>query len=136
MCGESAHTRGTAEVLASYDHPHWGQYAAITRNQYGAGTATYIGCMTSGAIMARVLEQAVKVAGLWGADQELSFPLITRWGVNEAGKVVHYYFNYGDDPQLFRYPHENGTELLSDAPVRQGDVWPIDPWGVVIIEEG
>src|SRR5919205_2661600 len=30
----------TAEVLAAYDHPHWGQYAAITRNRYGAGLAT------------------------------------------------------------------------------------------------
>jgi beta-galactosidase len=129
-------TPTTAEVLAFYDHPHWGQYAAITRNQYGYGTATYIGCMTSGAIMARVLEQAVKDAGLWGADQELSFPLITRWGVNDAGKVVHYYFNYANDAQLLWYPHGNGTELLSDAPVRHGDVWTIDQWGVVIIEEG
>jgi beta-galactosidase len=129
-------TPTTAEVIASYDHLHWGQYAAITRNRYGIGTATYIGCMTSGAIMARVLEQAVKGADLWGADQELSFPLITRWGINDAGKTVHYYFNYSDVPQSLRYPHGDGIELLSDASVRQGDVRAIDPWGVVIVEEG
>ncbi|MFC6601056.1 beta-galactosidase [Ectobacillus funiculus] len=44
-------TPTTAEVLAYYDHPHWGQYAAITQNHYGKGIATYIGCMTSPAIM-------------------------------------------------------------------------------------
>jgi len=40
-------TSTTAKVLAYYDHPVWGKYAAITENNYGKGLATYIGCMTS-----------------------------------------------------------------------------------------
>ena len=35
-----------AEVLAFYDHYNWKEYAAITKNHYGKGTAIYIGCMT------------------------------------------------------------------------------------------
>ena len=35
-----------AEVLASYDHYNWKEYAAITKNHYEKGTAIYIGCMT------------------------------------------------------------------------------------------
>lgn len=35
-----------AEVLASYEHYNWKDYAAITRNHYGKGQAVYIGCMT------------------------------------------------------------------------------------------
>ena len=35
-----------AEVLASYEHCNWKDYAAITRNHYGKGQAVYIGCMT------------------------------------------------------------------------------------------
>ena len=35
-----------AEVLASYDHYNWKEYAAITKNHYRKGTAIYIGCMT------------------------------------------------------------------------------------------
>ena len=35
-----------AEVLASYEHYNWKDYAAITRNHYGKGLAVYIGCMT------------------------------------------------------------------------------------------
>jgi beta-galactosidase len=128
-------TPGTAEVLASYDHPHWGQYAAITRNQYGAGFATYIGCMVSATLMGRVLGQAVRQAGLWGADQELAFPLITRSGVNRQGRSVRYYFNYADQPAAFTYPHADGVDLLSDTPVRQGDALQLAAWGVRIIEE-
>jgi beta-galactosidase len=128
-------TPTTAEVLAAYDHPHWGAYAAITKNRYGKGTATYIGCMTSAAVMRRVLEHALKEAGLWGADQALSFPCITKSGINERGSVVHYYFNYADDPGSITYPYRDARELLTDTEVYRGQVKQIDPWGVMIIEE-
>jgi beta-galactosidase len=91
--------------------------------------------MPSAAIMRQVLEQAVKQAGLWGLDQQLSFPLITRSGINEQGKAVHYYFNYSDHPGAITYPHAEGRELLSTAPVRTGQVRYIDAWGVLIVEE-
>jgi beta-galactosidase len=128
-------TPTTAEVLAYYDHLHWGKYAAITENRYGKGTVIYIGCMTSAAIMYRVLEHAVKEAGLWAADQELSFPLITRSGINELGKRVHYYFNYSDNPGSIMYPYQHGWELLTDTQVSTDQIKHIDPWGIVIIEE-
>jgi beta-galactosidase len=128
-------TPTTAEALAWYDHPHWGAYAAITRNSYGAGQATYVGCMPSPAIMARVLEGAVRAAGLWGPDQELAFPLITRSGVNAQGRTVRYYLNYSDTPATIGYPHAAGRELLGDTPVAPGQALPIDRWGVLIVEE-
>ena len=128
-------TPTTAEVLAYYDHPHWGRYAAITKNRYGNGTATYIGCMPSAAIMRQVLQQAVKEAGLWAADQELSFPLITKSGINEQGQAVHYYFNYSDHPGSITYPYAEGRELLTDTAVSSGQAQPITAWGVLIIVE-
>jgi beta-galactosidase len=64
-------TPTTAKVLAYYDHPYWSRYAAVTCNRYGEGTATYIGCMTSGSALSKVLKQVLKEAGLRGADQEL-----------------------------------------------------------------
>jgi beta-galactosidase len=122
--------RGAADVR------HWGKYAAITSNRYGAGVATYIGCMTSAVVVARVLEHAVKGAGLWGVDQELAFPLITRSGINAQGRAIHYYFNYSDHPDSFIYPHQDAHELLTDMAVHRGQMLQIDRWGVLIIEEG
>ncbi|MGM0883400.1 MAG: beta-galactosidase trimerization domain-containing protein [Bacillota bacterium] len=71
-------TPTTAEVLAYYDHSYWGKYASVTRNSYGKGIATYVGCMTSAAIINRILQGAVQEAGLWGKNQELTFPVIVK----------------------------------------------------------
>ncbi|RRJ63708.1 beta-galactosidase [Paenibacillus oralis] len=125
----------TAEVLAYYDHPHWGKYAAVTQNRYGQGQAMYIGCMTSEAVMGKILEHAVKQAGLWGHDQDIRFPLITKHGMNGMGKTVRYFFNYSDLPASLNYPHREGTELLTGAPVSPGETLNLEPWGFKIIEE-
>src|SRR5581483_4371262 len=121
-------TPTTAEVLAYYDHPHWGKYAAITQNHYGKGITTYIGCMTSSAVINRVLEHAVKQADLWDKDQELEFPLITKSGTNQNGKTIRYYFNYSDDAVSFAYPHNQGTELFTGAAVNSMQNIEMKPW--------
>ncbi|MEO6979936.1 MAG: beta-galactosidase [Mucilaginibacter sp.] len=128
-------TPKTAKVLAYYDHPVWGKYAAITQNSYGKGQATYIGCMTSDAVNEKIMENVVRLAGLWGADQELKFPLVVKSGINQQGKVIHYYFNYAPTLATFIYPHKNGTELLKNVPVVSQRSIELPAWGVKIIEE-
>ncbi|WP_051091098.1 beta-galactosidase [Paenibacillus massiliensis] len=124
-----------AEVLASYDHPHWGEYAAITRNRYGKGSAAYIGCFTTPEVIRAVLEHIVRDIGLWGADQELSFPVIVKHSVNEQGQQVHFYFNYSDEPLSLNYTYGAGHSLLSDEQITQGQQLTLESWGTVIIEE-
>ena len=128
-------TPTTAKVLAYYDHPVWGQYAAITQNTYGKGLATYIGCMTSDAVLQKVLEDAAKKANVWGLDQQLTFPLITKSGVNQQGKAVHYYFNYSSVPASVTYPYISGKELLSNEQSPKGRVMKLGAWDVKIVEE-
>ncbi|WP_424766918.1 beta-galactosidase [Paenibacillus sp. sgz302251] len=125
----------TADVLAYYDHSHWGEYAAITRNRFGEGTATYIGTLPSGAVIRKVLASAVQEAGLWGADQVHSFPLIVKSGTNAEGKRLRYYFNYSNDKTIFDYPHPSGQELLTGALIAFGQKLELEAWGVLIISE-
>lgn len=127
-------TPTTAKVLAYYDHPVWGKYAAITENAYGKGLATYIGCLTSNAVTDKILADAVKKVGLWGTDQQLAFPIITKYGTNQKGKTVHYYFNYSDKESSFTYPYGNGKELLSGAGVSANSAMQLEPWGIKIVE--
>ena len=47
----------TASVLANYDHPVWGTYAAVTRNRYGKGEVTYVGFMPSDALIEKILSR-------------------------------------------------------------------------------
>ncbi|AUD07254.1 beta-galactosidase [Spirosoma pollinicola] len=128
-------TPTTAKVLASYEHPVWGQYAAITQNSYGKGIATYIGCMTSDAVLQKVLETAAKKANVWGLDQQLTFPLITKSGVNQQGKAVHYYFNYSSVPASVTYPYANGKELISSKPALKNAALKLGAWDVKVVEE-
>ena len=125
-----------AQVLAWYDHPHWGQYAAVTQNSFGKGWAIYVACLPSPAVMAKILARAAQEAGCWGADQELAFPLIVKSGQNEHGKPLHYYFNYSAASQTFRYPHSKGNELISGAAIEPGEEITLPAWGFVVIEEG
>jgi beta-galactosidase len=128
-------TPTTAKVLAWYDHPVWGKYAAVTENNYGKGMATYIGCMTSDVLLQKIMQDAVTKAGLWGLDQQLSFPIITKFGVNQNGKTVHYYFNYSAAPATFTYPYNDGKELLQNETIQKNKQLQLKPWGVQIIEE-
>ncbi|MFC4303563.1 beta-galactosidase [Cohnella boryungensis] len=125
----------TAEVVAYYNHPHWGQYAAITSNTYGKGKATYVACMTSAKIINRVLERTVREAGLWGIDQQAAFPLIVKSGINKQGRSVRYYFNYSNEPTTLLYSHGPARELLHDEPVDAGQELALEPWGVRIVLE-
>ncbi|KOY14621.1 beta-galactosidase [Paenibacillus xylanivorans] len=128
-------TPTTAEVLAWYDHAHWGEYAAITQNAYGKGKATYVGCYTSSEVIRKVLESVMKEAGLWGADQELAFPIIVKSGVNEQGNTIRYFFNYSDQATSFVNAYGDGTELLAGTAVSGGHNIELEPWGFCIIEQ-
>lgn len=125
----------TAKVLAWYDHPQWGTYAAVTQNNYGKGIATYIGFGANSAINDKILEGAVKNAGLWSKDQELKFPIIVKSGINQLGKVIHYYFNYSGDAQVFTYPYPKGKNLLTDEKITTANQISLPAWEFMIIEE-
>jgi beta-galactosidase len=128
-------TPTTARVIARYAHPVWGEYAAITENAFGKGLATYLGFMPSDELMGKLLEDAVRNAGLWGADQEIAFPLVTKSGTNRQGKTVRYYFNYSARSAVLRYPHGAGLDLLTHAAVARGSNQTLAPWGVLIVLE-
>jgi len=128
-------TPTTAKVLAYYDHPVWGKYAAVTSNKYGNGTATYIGCMLTDTLVKRILETEIANAGMKGPDQQISFPLITKKGINETGKTIHYYFNYSANPISFIYPYNDGKELIQNQEIKKNTFQTMEAWGIKIIEE-
>ena len=122
-----------AEVLASYDHYNWKEYAAITKNHYRKGTAIYIGCMTDDNTLKAVLTEALNSADV--EIPEYSWPVIIRKGTNDLGKCVRYILNYSAEEQNVVYHGADGTELFSEESVQDGDTVTVLPWNVKIIEE-
>jgi beta-galactosidase len=125
----------SAKVLATYDHPFFGRFAAITRNQYGKGTLTYEGTFLSDELQKQVLLGVLQMAHLTGPDQELPEAVTVRHGTGNSGKTMHFYLNYSSDAQKFAYTYGDGVELLSEGSVRKGQTLTLAPWDVAIIEE-
>ena len=122
-----------AEVLASYDHYNWKEYAAITKNHYGKGIAIYIGCMTDDNTLKAVLTDALNSAEV--EIPEYSWPVIVRKGTNDLGKYVRYILNYSAEEQNVVYHGADGTELFSEESVQDGDSIAVLPWNLKIVEE-
>jgi beta-galactosidase len=125
----------SAKVLATYDHPFFGRFAAITRNQYGKGTLTYEGTYLSDELQKQVLLGVLQLAHLTGPDQELPQAVTVRHGTDNSGKTMHFYLNYSSDAQKFAYTYGDGVEMLSEGSVRKGQTLTLAPWDVAIIEE-
>ena len=122
-----------AEVLASYEHYNWKDYAAITRNRYGKGQAVYIGCMTDEETL-----KSVYKAVLPEADVEISeyhYPIIVRKGTNDLGKTVRYFLNYSGVELEMPYNYKNGVELLENIAIENAAAIQMPAWGVKIVEE-
>lgn len=123
------------EVLATYQHPQWGNYAAITRNRYGKGTATYIGAKIAGDKLQLVLEQVLEQAGKISAEQRLPQGVTLKTSYNEAGQKVRFYLNYTAETQRFAYAGKDGLELLDKRTIGSGEQIVLKGWGFCIVKE-
>lgn len=122
-----------AEVLASYEHYNWKDYAAITRNHYGKGQAVYIGCMTDEETLKYVYKAVLPEAGV--EIPEYHYPIIVRKGTNDLGKTVRYFLNYSGVELEMPYNYKNGVELLENITIENAAALQMPAWGVKIVEE-
>ena len=123
----------TAKVLASYDHPYWGSYAAVTTNRYGDGSASYLGCYFDKELLKELLSYLVKESGITLPKEK--YPLIIKRGINDYDREITYCFNYSDNPVTFTWEGGNAVLLMQDRPVKDGDDITIPGWDFVIAEE-
>ena len=125
-----------AKALAYYDHPFFGKYPAITENHFGKGTVTYEGTVLSDKLQQQVLARVLDEAQLMGPDQKLPAQVRVKHGIGRDGKAMHYYFNFSSTAQRVTYSYGSGVELLSNRQTAAGSTFPLDPWGVAIVEAG
>ena len=121
----------TAHVLASYHHPHWGGYAAITHNHYQKGTATYAGCYFDVSILKELLRFLCGEAGIELPTEQ--YPVIIKRGINDFGEEVIYYFNYSDDTQNIIYHGRDGLLLMQGTNITGGESITLNGWDFCIL---
>lgn len=123
-----------AVVLARYEHPFWGKYAAITENRFGQGTAIYAGCLLSEEWTKALCLHALHAAGIDVADAGL-FPVAVKSGVNTEGRTVRFYLNYSGKTQTVPCRDAGVLELLTETTLQKDELLTLPPWGVAITED-
>jgi beta-galactosidase len=124
-----------AQALAFYDHPFFGKWPAITRNQFGTGSLTYEGTALSDALQQKLVLDCLKEAGLTGPDQSLPASVHVSHGVNREGHAIHYYLNYSSSSNSAAYTYAAGHDLLTGAAVSPNQSLELKPWDLAIVEE-
>ena len=124
-----------AKVLAYYDHPFFGNYAAITQNLYGKGSITYIGTCVTDALLEALTLRVIEKAGLVSDNQKLHYPIVLKTGINQFGKTIRYFFNYSAMPVKVTYDFAKGNNLLTQASIQKGAQFTLKAWDVAIVEE-
>jgi beta-galactosidase len=125
-----------AKPLALYDHPFFGQWPAITRNEFGSGTLTYEGTLLTDKLQGQVVLAALADAHIAPNPNTLPAPVREKSGVNGKGNTLHYFFNYSSDKQSFTYNQKAGTDLLTGKSIAAAQSVELAPWDLVIVEEG
>jgi beta-galactosidase len=123
-----------AKALANYEHKYWGEYAAITKNTYGKGTAYYIGCFTDKEQLKQIYKEAAADAKIENDFGQMCFPLIVRSGKAKDGSSLHYVMNYSEEAKTVVCPYSKAEDLLTGTCYVKGDVITLQDWGLAIIK--
>ena len=122
-----------AQVLASYEHKYWSQYAAVTKNRFRRGFAYYFGAKTDKTVLADFLKDALNEAKI--EIPKVRFPIIIRSGENERKKKIHYIFNYSSEDYFIENPFSDCVDLISGKAFFKGGKIEIADWDFVILVE-
>ena len=123
-----------ARPIAYYDHPFFGRWPAITRNQFGSGSLTYEGTFVTDTLQQNIVRDVLIDANV-ATPNPLPPHLIEKSGVNGYGKILHYFFNYSSLSQNFTYNLPPGMDLLTSKPIGTAQSIDLAPWDLVIVEE-
>ena len=119
-----------AQVLARYDHPYWGEYAAVTHHRFGRGSATYVGCFGAPALMDAAIAHVLDAAGI---SAEAGFPVILRDSWDAQENRIRFALNYSAQPQQV-VADAACVDLVSGQTYPAGGAVALEPWGFAILK--
>ncbi|MBE1583174.1 beta-galactosidase [Nonomuraea angiospora] len=120
-----------AEVLAGYEHPHFGRFAAITTREHGQGRITYVGTVPNAVLAEALFRRLVPSPGPWS---ELP-PGVTSTGATARdGRRVRFLHNWAWEPASVRVPVPV-RDVLDGSAHEAGAELPLGPWDVRVLSE-
>ncbi|WP_329342797.1 beta-galactosidase [Streptomyces sp. NBC_00663] len=123
-------TVADADVLAAYDHPHFGRWPAATTRRHGAGRITCVGT-APGRAFARELAAWLAPAAP-GAWRDLPDSVTATTATATDGRRVHVVHNWSWQPVAVPAPSDL-TDVLTGATVPAGTALDLGPWDVRVL---
>lgn len=114
-----------AEVLAGYDHPHFGRWPTITTRAHGSGRITYVGTVPNPALAA-ALFRWIQPAAWTGLPSSVSVTSAT----GADGQRLRFVHNWSWDTVSIDLPHAV-HDVLADAAT--DDKLTLGPWDVRVL---
>jgi beta-galactosidase len=118
-----------ADVLARYEHPHFGRWPAITSKAHGAGRVTYVGTLP-GLDLAEALGKWLAPNHPW-ADALVPGAVAVHGAANAAGERLWFVHNFTWERRSIAPPIPV-ADLFTGAPVPALE---LGPWDVRIVRE-
>jgi beta-galactosidase len=123
-----------ADVVAGYQHPHFGRWPAVTTHRHGEGRITYVGTVP-GAHLARALFRWL-IPTADGAPWRTAVPpsVTTTGATARNGRRLRFVHNWSWDPVTVRIPapvHDQLSDLDYDA----GERLELGAWDVRVFVE-
>ncbi len=122
------------EVLAGYDHPHFGRFAAVTSRRHGEGRITLVGSVPDGGLGRSLLEWLAPVPSV--PPWVTSSSSVTATGATAAdGRRVHFLHNWSWEATTVRVPVGVRDALDGTIELAPGDDVELRAWDVRIFHE-
>ncbi len=118
-----------ADVLARYEHPHFGEFPAVTTQRHGAGRVTYVGTVPDRAL-ARSLSAWLAAESL-PPDPWRRGDAVRATAARGDGRTLRFVHNWSWEPAAFTPPAPVRDVLSGD----RVESLALGPWDVRILEE-
>ncbi|GMA33360.1 beta-galactosidase [Litorihabitans aurantiacus] len=123
-----------AQVLATYRHPHFGRWPAVTTHTSGAGRVTYVGTVPDAELGRAVLAWAAQTSGVDAGWRPQAETQTSHGARNAAGEQLRFVHNWSWDASTFTLPVEV-VDLLGGETLAAGSVLELGAWDVRVLRE-
>lgn len=124
-----------ADVLLSYDHPHFSRFPAVTTHAHGEGRVTYVGTVPDLSLASALIAWAVKVSSAEPSVWRRAAPSQTvTSATNRHGERIRFVHNWAWEGSSFELPAAV-TDVVSGGKFAAGDTVQLGAWDARIFAE-
>ncbi|MBL0885210.1 beta-galactosidase [Myceligenerans indicum] len=118
-------------TLAGYDHPRFGDFAAVTTHAHGAGQVTTVGCVPDRELARAVIHFAAGPAGA-DTDKPSELPVTISSGTVPDGRRLRFLFNWSWEATTTTLP-DDVVEPATRDHFPAGKELTLEPWGCRVL---